>query len=164
MQAYRTRCLTIALGGALALAASMDCLHAASPYGTTPSMQYFGRRQSLNTPRRQLSQQMPAPQRVQLGGSKPFKGLRRRPTLSPYLNLDVRESELGIPNYHAFVRPMQLQQQAELDQATHLRKLQQRVRVATAQGIVSNNPTGGVPTTGHSSQFLNTGGYFSTTR
>lgn len=164
------RSLPIALGVAVVWTASLDCLQAASPYGfnqnrvATPAMQYFGGRgkQPANVSSQQFHRQMPAPQPLQLKGSKPFESLRREPTISPYLNLDVRESEFGIPSYHAFVQPMQQQRLVEREQARRFRKLQQKVRVATARGIVSKNPTGGVPTTGRSSQYLNLGGYFST--
>ena len=131
---------------------------------TTPSMQFFGNHNKQPTQRKEFRRQIPSPQPLQLGGTKPFESIQRLPTLSPYLNLNLQESELGLPNYHAFVRPMQRQQAANQQQAANLRKLQQKVRMATANGIVSNSSTGGVPTTGHSSQFLNLGGYFSDIR
>jgi len=127
----------------------------------TPSMQFFGNRNLRTAPRKEFRRRIPAPQPLQLRGTKPFESVQRLPTLSPYHNLNLRESAQGLPNYYAFVRPMQRQQIANQKQAANLRKLQQKVRVATATGIVSNNSTGGVPTTGHSSQFLNLGGYFS---
>jgi len=130
----------------------------------TPAMQFFGNRKLRTAPRQEFRRRMPAPRPLQLRGTKPFESVQRLPTLSPYHNLNVRESEFGLPNYHSFVRPMQRQQIANQEQAANLRKLQQKFRVATATGIVSNNSTGGVPTTGHSSQFLNLGGYFSEVR
>jgi len=127
---------------------------------STPARQYFGNRLPGTSSQQGVRRRLPAPRPLQLRGSKPFESLQRPPTFSPYLNLNIRESELGLPNYYAFVRPLQQQQNANRKQAANLRKLQQQVRTATATGIVSNNPNGGVPTTGHSSQFLNLGGYF----
>ncbi|MCA9232028.1 MAG: hypothetical protein KDA57_15375 [Planctomycetales bacterium] len=174
MHVRRTKILPQILCGIISLAVNADCLQAANPYsyGTdqaanramTPAMQYFGRGLAPTTPARNFSRQMPTPQPLQVQGTKPFETLRRPPTISPYLGLDVRESELGLPNYYAFVRPAQQQQIAAREQAEHIRNLKQKLRVATARGIVSNNPSGGVPTTGHSSQFLNLGGYFSDVR
>ncbi len=140
----------------------VECLRAESV--VTPAMQYFGGRRIARVPQQTARQYLPAPQPLQLRGSKPFEGMKRSPTISPYLNLDARESELGLPNYYLFVRPLQQQQLSNQAQAANLRKLKQRFRVATAQGIVSNNPNGGVPTTGRSAQFLNTGGYFPSVR
>lgn len=127
---------------------------------TTPAMQYFvGGRSS--TPRTIGSRQLlPAPQPVQVSGVKPFQNVQRQQTLSPYLGLDLQESELGIPNYHAYVRPRQQQRLANQAQTARIRQLKQQLRVATARGIVSHNPSGGVPTTGQSAQYLNLGGYF----
>ncbi|NOY29581.1 MAG: hypothetical protein GXP28_05210 [Planctomycetes bacterium] len=168
MKTDTTGFLPIARAGLIALLLSQavftERLDAAPPNQLTPAMQYFGGRLPTTAIRQGLRRRMPAPQPLQLRGAKPFESLQRPPTLSPYHNLNVRESELGLPNYYAFVRPLQQQQNANRQQAANLRKLQQKVRIATATGIVSNNPTGGVPTTGHSSQFLNLGGYFSDVR
>ncbi len=185
MKAHKTGFLPFALGGLIALLLSQavftERLQAASPHSlgrrgsfgrqrqnpdrsTTPAMQFFGSRLPTTAIRQGLRGQMPAPQPLQLRGTKPFESLQRPPTLSPYHNLNRFESELGLPNYYTFVRPLQQQQNANRQQAVNLRKLQQKVRLATANGIVSGNPTGGVPTTGHSSQFLNLGGYFSDVR
>ncbi len=126
-----------------------------------PTMQYFGGARSRVSQFRQTQRKMPLPRPVQVRGSgKPFSQLSRRPTISPYLNLDVRTSAVGLPNYYAFVRPQLQQQQANRAQAAQVHRLQQQLRIATATGVVSNNPSGGIPTTGHSSQFLNLGDYF----
>jgi len=170
MQARKTSFLPLALYGIVAMALGAESAHAVAPFFSaqeqnldrtaTPAMQYFGGGRIRTSSQYQRRNRMPAPLPLQLRGTKPFESLTRPPTLSPYLNLDVRESALGIPSYHAFVRPLQQQRSANIEQAAKLRKLQQKLRRSTAQGIVSNNPTGGVPTTGHSSQFLNLGGYF----
>ena len=176
MQAIKPSHRILALSGILAISFAVPNLQAVSPYTftygeqhyagrvPTPAMQYFGAAPAQTRPQRRLRERMPAPQPLQLRGTKPFESLRRPPTLSPYLNLDARENELGVPNYHLFVRPLQQQREIEREHSTRLRKMQNRLRMATAQGIVSNNPSGGAPSTGHSSQFLNLGGYFSDAR
>ena len=123
----------------------------------TPAMQYFGGQLPRTTARQGLHRLLPDPRPLQLQGLKPFESLQHSPALSPYNNLNT----LGLPNYYAFVKPLQDQRKANRRQAANLRRLQQKLRTATATGVVSSNPTGGVPTTGHSSQFLNLGGYFS---
>ena len=131
---------------------------------TTPAMQFFGNGHRPRPTNPQVRNLLPVPQPVQVAGAKPFTTLERGATLSPYLGLDLLSSETSLPNYHAFVRPNQQQQQLNLAQAAQVRRLKQQLRVATAQGIVSNNPSGGVPTTGASAQFLNMGGYFPATK
>ncbi len=135
-----------------------------SPNAPTPAMQYFGSGLPSTTTTQQSQQLLPPPQPVQIAGAKPFHNLQRGATLSPYLGLDLRTNDLSIPNYYSFVRPMQQQQLANKAQTARVRQIQQRLRMATAQGLVSSNPSGGLPTTGHSAQFLNMGGYYATPR
>jgi hypothetical protein len=133
---------------------------------TTPAAQYFTGRSNGGV-QNQYPQQSPglrnhapAPQTVEINGSKPFQNIQHAPTLSPYLALDLIESSTQLPNYQAFVQP-QLQQRAANDaQAREIARLRQQVRVATSRGVVSRNPTPGVPTTGSSMQFMNMGSYF----
>jgi hypothetical protein len=133
---------------------------------STPAAQYFTSRNNggiqnqypQQTPG--LRNHAPAPQTVEITGSKPFQNIQHAPTLSPYLALDLIESSTQLPNYQAFVQP-QLQQRAANDaQAREIARLRQQVRVATSRGVVSRNPTPGVPTTGSSMQFMNMGSYF----
>ncbi len=104
----------------------------------------------------------PAPQPMDISGrGKPFKNLNRQPTLSPYLTLDLLNDDgTGLPNYYAFYQPLRQQQQANEAQEVRIRRLQQQLRVATATDTISGNSSGGMPTTGTSSQFMNLGGYF----
>jgi hypothetical protein len=127
---------------------------------TTPAMKYFGSRLAARTRPQSTRKEYTAPQPVQTAGAKPFQSLQRGATLSPYLGLDIRSDELSIPNYYTFVRPQQQLQLSNKSQTLQVRRLKEKLRLATSRGIVSNNPSGGVPTTGHSSQFLNLGGYF----
>jgi hypothetical protein len=133
---------------------------------STPAAQYFTARYNggvQNQPIQQapgLRGHAPAPQAVEITGSKPFQNIQHAPTLSPYLAMDLIESSTQLPNYQAFVQP-QLQQRAANDaQAREIARLRQQVRVATSRGVVSRNPTPGVPTTGSSMQFMNMGSYF----
>ncbi len=138
---------------------------------TTPAAQYFANRSAHNAMNRNQTQTpgiqtpgmqnyAPAPQHVQISGSKPFQNVQQSPTLSPYLAMDLIESSTQLPNYHAFVQPQIQQRAANESQARELQRLRQQVRVATATGVLSRNPTAGVPTTGSSSQFMNMGSYF----
>jgi hypothetical protein len=92
--------------------------------------------------------------------AKPFQNISRGPTVTPYLQLDALETTTGIPNYYSRVLPQMQQNSANQAQANQLQKLQQQLRVASHSSPISNTRNGGVPTTGHSSQFLNNGGYY----
>lgn len=131
---------------------------------TTPALRYFGRGRYSQAPQRQTQQRVAATRPVQPTHGKPFQEIDNRPSLSPYLGLDMVQTNEGIPNYYLRVLPQQQQRDAEQRQAAELRKLQQRARLAHAPGIVGGVRAGGVPTTGRSSQFMNDGGYFPTIR
>lgn len=130
----------------------------------TPALQYFGGHKLTIAPAPRPRTALPTPQPVQLSGGKPFQAVSRPPSLSPYMGLDMLESDVGLPNYYAYTRPQIQQRQANAAQQAQLRRLQQQMRMANATGVVSRNPSGGIPTTGHSSQFLNMGGYYPTLR
>jgi hypothetical protein len=133
---------------------------------STPAAQYFTARYNggaQNQPMQQgpgMRNYAPAPQAVEITGTKPFQNIQHAPTLSPYLALDLIESSTQLPNFQAFVQPQLQQRAANESQARELARLRQQVRVATSRGVVSRNPTPGVPTTGSSMQFLNMGSYF----
>jgi hypothetical protein len=95
---------------------------------------------------------------------KPFSAVRQASAITPYLGLDAgRESESSLPNYFLYVKPQLDQQRMNQVQQAEYRKLQQQVRTAATPGVVTS-PNGGIPTTGHSSQFMNNGGYYPTLR
>lgn len=127
---------------------------------STPAMKFFGR--GMRTPVTQPRQRRQAPpaNQIQVAGGKPFQSINRGPSVTPYLQLDAFEGNTGIPNYYARVLPQVQQQQTTKAQAAQLRQLQQQLRTTRRPGAVATNRNGGVPTTGHSSQFLNNGGYF----
>lgn len=127
-----------------------------------PAMRYFGGAEAHGAHLRPVQQRQVPSQRMQpTAPGKPFEHAVRRATISPYLSLDLREAELGIPNYYAFVKPQLQQRRANQVQAAELQRLQQQLRTASAAGGILRNPAGGVPTTGTSTQFMNTGSYYS---
>ncbi len=132
----------------------------AADHLSTPALKYFGKGKHTPLPRSRPRRQAPPTERFQLAGGKPFQNVNKGPTVTPYLQLDTIESSGGVPNYYSRVLPQLQQQQAIQAQAAELRQLQQRIRANYGGGVISNNRNGGVPTTGHSAQFLNNGGYF----
>lgn len=127
---------------------------------TNPALRYFGGKNAQTVYQQPPTrQQPPAPQPIQVTrANKPFSGTTYTSTITPYLNLDVRQSDVGIPNYYAFVRPQLEQQRTNQLQRRRMQRMQRELRMASVPGIAS--PNGGIPTTGHSTQFLNIGNYF----
>ena len=128
-----------------------------------PALTYFGGAAApAYAPRAQVTP-MPAPLPVRtVPIAKPFSGgVQQASNLSPYLGLDARETETSLPNYFLYVRPQLDQQRFNQVQQAEYRKLQQQVRTASAPGMATN-PGGGIPTTGSSAQFMNSGGYYPT--
>jgi hypothetical protein len=125
-----------------------------------PALRYFGGKNAqIVYQQPPARKQLPAPQPVQVTrASKPFSGKVTDSTITPYLNLDIRQSDVGIPNYYAFVRPQLDQQRTNQLQSRQMQRMQRDLRMASVPGIAS--PNGGIPTTGHSTQFLNIGNYF----
>src|SRR5262245_23944289 len=77
---------------------------------------------------------------------------RTQPPVSPYLNLLRPGNSAGV-NYYGLVRP-------QMEFRNNIQNLQQQV--ANNQADISNLTTAQLPTTGHATSFLNTGGYFGT--
>lgn len=126
-----------------------------------PALRFFGGSRALATTPLAHTQQMPAPQPVHTAAyTKPYSAPQASPSVSPYLALDQLETQNGLPNYYLFVKP-QLEQ-AATNQAQQLqnRRMQQQMRRASMGGIIPRSTSGGMPTTGHSTQFMNSGGYF----
>jgi hypothetical protein len=129
--------------------------------GNNPALNFFGGTKSLRHTPRVRQTPMPAPRPVQTAPiAKPFSSVQQASYISPYLALDTLETSTSLPNYLLYVRP-QLQQQAQFraQQAENWR-LQQQLRTTQAGGAVTAGPSGGIPTTGHSAQFMNIGGYY----
>jgi hypothetical protein len=73
-----------------------------------------------------------------------------RPAVSPYLNLLRPGNSPGV-NYYGLVRP-------QMEFRNNIQNLQQQVAENQSSIMGLNNAV--LPTTGHATSFLNTGGYF----
>lgn len=104
---------------------------------------------------------MSAAPRPQRQASKPFQAASNGATISPYNNLFREDENEVLPNYYSFVRPQMQQQQANRQQQNQLQGLERQVQQATYR---SYNQGTGMPATGHSVRFGDTGGYFGTNR
>lgn len=130
-----------------------------------PALNYYGGGQALRYATAARPMPMPAPQPVQTAPlAKPFQNLQQTSGLSPYLALDYPESGVGALNFYSFVRPQMEQQRAQQIQQVQYQRMQQQLRVATAGAAIAPSPNGGMPTTGHSTQFQNHSGYYPTLR
>jgi hypothetical protein len=127
-----------------------------------PALQFFGGSRAVHyTAAGRRQQQVQTAQPVQTAAyMKPYAGLQPQASISPYLALDQLETPNGLPNYHLFVQPRLEQQALNHSQQIQNRRLQQQVRRATATGALAPGTSGGIPTTGYSSQFMNNGGYY----
>jgi hypothetical protein len=129
---------------------------------SNPALNFFSNsRRAAYTAPSFRHQQMPAPQPVQTAAYlKPHSGLPSGPSVSPYLALDQLETQNGLPNYYLYVKP-QLEQSA-MNQAQQMqnRRMQNQLRRASTTGILPRTTSGGMPTTGQSTQFMHTGGYY----
>lgn len=129
-----------------------------------PALNFFGGAKNSTYAPQGRSVQPPPPVAVQTRPmGKPFSSFRASSTISPYLRLDYPETESSTPNYYMFVRPAIDQTAVNRETRNENRALRSTVRQASAGGAVTS-PAGGIPTTGHSSQFMNGGGYYPMTR
>ena len=129
-----------------------------------PALNFFGGAKNSTYAPQGRSVQPPPPVAVQTKPmGKPFSSFRASSTISPYLRLDYPETESSTPNYYMFVRPAIDQNYVNRETRNENRALRSTVRQASAGGAVTS-PAGGIPTTGHSSQFMNGGGYYPITR
>lgn len=97
--------------------------------------------------------------------TRPFSNIMPGPSVSPYLALDVRDSDGGLPAYQMFVKPQLDQQRFNAIQQAQYQRLQGQVRAATAASAnVAPGPGSGISTADHRSRFMNYGGYYPTAR
>ena len=127
-----------------------------------PAINFFGGGKSMSYAPRPYATSPTLPpqnstQRMRVG--KPFSGVQQSSGVSPYLGLDARESESSIPNYYQFVKPAIDQQRTNQVQQAQYIRLQRQFRT-TAASVGATLPNGTMPTTGHSSQFMNNGGFY----
>ena len=129
-----------------------------------PALNFFGGAKNSTYAPQGRSVQPPAPVAVNTKPQgKPFSSYRASSTISPYLRLDYVETDTSTPNYYMFVTPAIDQTAINRDTRNENRALRSTVRQASAGGAITS-PAGGIPTTGHSSQFMNGGGYYPMTR
>ena len=129
-----------------------------------PALNFFGGAKNSTYAPQGRSVQPPPPVAVRTKPmSKPFSSYRASSPISPYLGLDYIDTSVTLPTYFMFVRPQLDQNQVNRETRNDNRALRSTVRQASAGGAVTS-PAGGIPTTGHSSQFMNGGGYYPMTR
>ena len=75
------------------------------------------------------------------------------------MNLFHEESDEAPPNYFAYVRPALRQQEANRRAQLEFRSLERQVRTVS-YGEAVQNSSGGVPSTGHGTRYLNTSRYY----
>jgi hypothetical protein len=131
------------------------------PKQTDYALRFFGGESA-----RQTLQQMP--QRVPSGasgplsmtprGQKPFRNRSHGQTISPWLNLDRPETSEELPNYFTFVRPQFDQSGVNNRQQRELQTLQRQVQKVSYNAPATSRT--GIPATGHSSRFGDTGRYY----
>lgn len=132
-----------------------------------PAINFFGlsRSQRYTQPAPRAATPAPALQPVAANNApKPYATLRQSSNISPYLNLDAREDEFSLPNYYAFVRPQLDQQQFNHTQQLENRRMQQQLRMAAVGASLGAGAGGGLPTTGHGTQFMNAGSFYPAVR
>ncbi len=120
-------------------------------YGRPKSVQYSQVPRALPLP-----QPLPAPAQ---SVTKPFSGVRQASTISPYLALDNLETSTSLPNYFLFVRPQLDQRARQRAQQAQSWRLKQQVNAAAASAE-SGYSASGTAVTGHTTQFMNSGGYY----
>lgn len=127
---------------------------------SNPALNFYGRPKASGYGSHSRSVQAPAPVPVQTKPmGKPFSTYRAQSTITPYLGLDYFEDSVGVPNYFLFVRPQLDQNYVNREQRNDNRALRAGLRQAKAGGAVTR-PAGGIPTTGHSTQFMQEGAYY----
>lgn len=91
---------------------------------------------------------------------KPFSGVQRRPTLSPYLGL-LRDADdsADLPAYFAFVRPQQEQQRVNQRQNREMQQLNRQVQQLDRR-IINPSGTQTLRPTGHQTLFMNLSHYY----
>lgn len=129
---------------------------------SNPALSFFGGSRALEyAPQGGTQAALPAPLPVQSAGvQKPFTQVPQHPTVTPYLALDQFETGEGLPNYYMYVKPQHDQYSVNQVQQAQYRRLQQQIRRSNPGVITPASASGGMPTTGHSTQFMTHGGYY----
>jgi hypothetical protein len=130
-----------------------------------PALAFFGGSRALEYAPQGGTQTRPAPQPAALpvqaaAAQKPFTTVPQHPVVTPYLALDQLETADGLPNYYMYVKPQTDQYATNQVQQAQYRHVQQQIRRSNPGVITPAGASGGMPTTGHSTQFMNNGGYY----
>ena len=140
----------------------------APPFNQTMTKQtqrvldFYGRSNSAAVSLNQIPRRPTSPPAVPWSPrpTKPFTGGSLRSSVSPYLNLFRWDSEDSAPNYFAFVQPQLQQQEFAQRQQAEMRRLNRQVQAASASLGIAPAGSGAVPSTGHATRYMNTGGYY----
>jgi len=131
---------------------TLQTQHVLGFYGTKP----YSTASLRKLPRRPSS----PPSRRRTPAQKPFSRDQLRPAISPFLNI-FRDDELeSAPNYYAFVRPQMQQQEFARQQRLENQRLKRQVQTMSTGGGFSAGGNRSLPTTGHTTRFMNIGGYY----
>lgn len=124
------------------------------------ALNFYGRPKSMAHAPQQRATPLPPPRPGRTAQTvKPFSSVQQASSISPYLALDNIETSTSLPNYFLFVRPqLDFQSQMRAQNAQLWRK-QQQLNAAAASSA-AGYPEGQTATTGHSTQFMNSGGYY----
>jgi hypothetical protein len=93
--------------------------------------------------------------------AKPFEGVHRDPTVTPYLNL-YRDENNGesAPNYFAFVRPQFEQLDANRAQQRELQQLRGQVQSMSQSVAGPRYQATGMPGTGSAARYMDTAQFY----
>jgi hypothetical protein len=92
---------------------------------------------------------------------KPFEGVFREPTVSPYLNLYRDEDNAeSAPNYFAFVRPQFEQLEANRMQAREIRQLRGQLQGMGSTVAGPRYQAAGMPGTGSAARYMDTAQFY----
>jgi hypothetical protein len=130
-----------------------------------PALAFFGGSRALEYAPQGGAQRRVAPQPAALpvqtvAAQKPFTTVPQNPIVTPYLGLNQLETADGLPNFYMYVKPQLDQYAVNQVQQAQYRRVQQEIRRSNPGVITPAGASGGMPTTGHSTQFMNNGGYY----
>jgi len=128
--------------------------------GNNAALNFYGRPKSMQFAPQSRAKPLPPPRPGRAPQTaKPFSRVQQTSSISPYLALDNIETSTSLPNYFLFVRP-QLDYQAQV-RAQNARNWKQHQQTnAAAASAAAGYPESQTATTGHGTQFMNSGGYY----
>ena len=91
---------------------------------------------------------------------KPFSDYQAAPTVSPYVNLDRDDFDLGAPTYQTLVQPYLQQQDFNQRQQVELQRINQQFQNVRSDYQLQQQGQAPLRPTGHEVFFMNMGHYF----